>query len=401
MCTIFENSSRMQVRKHVFTNTQRRKFSRMTRPILGDTPSSREQVCSGKGIIGPTLGVIQTGSATQRNQNARTFGERYIECTLIIEEKWQEHQLCRCITICSPFPALFLGLGSPNRVPRSMLLHFLWKLREREFIHCGFRSCISYDDKGPPVIVIANCTTETTGATTLYVNDLDIFVDFQFLKESPAERSLEHCARRVVFRLRGVQVSQHISSWMWDNIECKKTDNYIRLVVHGVQSADHQTRLLGDWKQTRAAGDHELEVETDWPERRQRLTEGLTGRSSSSTDVSPVCVEIPLLAIGRDGIWLADSLGDVKIADHKVSQWRSRDYNNTNMQWFCKILQLNGLEVIQAKPHQLKRRWEVFETSQEENLRANCTNSFSGISKSLREAESDSWRIHSAQIRNT
>ena len=72
-----------------------------------------------------------------------------------------------------------------------------------------------------------------------------------------------------------------------------KTDNYIRLVVHGVQSADHQTRLLGDWKQTRAAGDHELEVETDWPERRQRLTEGLTGRSSSSTDVSPVCVKIP------------------------------------------------------------------------------------------------------------
>ena len=44
------------------------------------------------------------------------------------------------------------------------------------------------------------------------------------------------------------------------------------------------------------------------------------------------------------------------------------------MQWFCKILQLNGLEVIQAKPHQLKRRWEVFETSQEEILRANCTN---------------------------
>ena len=192
-------------------------------PFLGETPSSREQVCSGKGNIGPTLGVIQTGSATQRNQNARTFGERYIECTLIIEEKWQEHQLCRCITICSPFPALFLGLDSPNRVPRAMLLHFFWKLREREreLIHCGFRSCISYDDKGPPVIVIANCTTETTGETTLYVNDLNMFVDFQFLKESPAERSLEHCARRVVFRLRGVQVSHHISSWMWDNIECK------------------------------------------------------------------------------------------------------------------------------------------------------------------------------------
>ena len=35
MCTIFENSSRMQVRKQVFTNTQLRKFSRMARPNSG------------------------------------------------------------------------------------------------------------------------------------------------------------------------------------------------------------------------------------------------------------------------------------------------------------------------------------------------------------------------------
>ena len=136
-----------------------------------------------------------------------------------MKKKWQEHQLCRCIIICSPFPALFLGLDSPNRVPRAMLLHFLWKLRERELIHCGFRSCISYDDKGPPVIVIANCTTQSTGETTLYVNDLNMFVDF--LKNHPQSARWEHCARRVVFRLRGVQVSHHISSRMWGNIECK------------------------------------------------------------------------------------------------------------------------------------------------------------------------------------
>ena len=43
------------------------------------------------------------------------------------------------------------------------------------------------------------------------------------------------------------------------NIECK-TDNHIPLVVPGVQAMDHQTRALGDWKQTRAVGEYELKM---------------------------------------------------------------------------------------------------------------------------------------------
>ena len=45
---------------------------------------------------------------------------------------------------------------------------------------------------------------------------------FSSRKNHPQSARWEHCARRVVFRLRGVQVSHHISSWMWDNIEWKK-----------------------------------------------------------------------------------------------------------------------------------------------------------------------------------
>ena len=51
----------------------------------------------------------------------------------------------------------------------------------------------------------------------------------------------------------------------WENIECK-TDNHIPLGVPGVQATDHQTHALGDGKQTRTVGDHELQVGTELPE---------------------------------------------------------------------------------------------------------------------------------------
>ena len=77
----------------------------------------------------------------------------------------------------------------------------------------------------------------------------------------------------------------------WENIECN-TDNHVPLVVLGVQAADHQTRPVGDWRETRAVGDHKPDVETDLPDWLP-CTEGLTGSSSSSTVVSPGDVEIP------------------------------------------------------------------------------------------------------------
>ena len=58
----------------------------------------------------------------------------------------------------------------------------------------------------------------------------------------------------------------------WENIECK-TDNHVPLFVPSVQATDHQTRALGDRKQTQAVGDHELKVETGLPEWLQPFTE--------------------------------------------------------------------------------------------------------------------------------
>ena len=55
-----------------------------------------------------------------------------------------------------------------------------------------------------------------------------------------------------------------ISRREWKKIECK-TDNHIPLVVPAVQATDHQTRALGEQRETRAVGDHELKVDTDLP----------------------------------------------------------------------------------------------------------------------------------------
>ena len=71
--------------------------------------------------------------------------------------------------------------------------------------------------------------------------------------------------------------------------ECK-TDNHIPLVAPGVKASEHQIKALDDRKQTRAVGDHWLRADAELPEWLQPLTEGLTRRSSSSTDVSPADV---------------------------------------------------------------------------------------------------------------
>ena len=79
---------------------------------------------------------------------------------------------------------------------------------------------------------------------------------------------------------------------MGENPNAKRTTTFPWL-SQGVQATDHQTCAPGDQKQTRAAGNHELKVETDLPERPQTFAEGLRRRSSSSTDVSRAGVEIP------------------------------------------------------------------------------------------------------------
>ena len=61
--------------------------------------------------LGPTLGVLQTGSQNQQNPNAPTFEVGSIEWTLSMEEV-QVH-------------ILRIEMCSSTQVPRAMFLHLL------------------------------------------------------------------------------------------------------------------------------------------------------------------------------------------------------------------------------------------------------------------------------------
>ena len=138
----------------------------------------------------------------------------------------------------------------------------------------------------------ANGTTHTTEEATVYVHDLDMFVEFRLLIESPAVLSL------------GTLCEENGHSYEWHpgqpsfiikncgTANVKQTTTFT-LVVPVMQTTDHQTQALGGQKHTRAVGDHKLHVLTDLPEWLQPFTEGLTRGSSSSTDVSPDDVDIP------------------------------------------------------------------------------------------------------------
>ena len=87
----------------------------------------------------------------------------------------------------------------------------------------------------------------------------------------------------MVIRLTGIQVSHRKSSRTGET-SVVTIDNRIPLVVPGAQETEH------DRKPAQSVGDHERRVETRLQEWLQPFTEGLTRRSSSSTDVSPADV---------------------------------------------------------------------------------------------------------------
>ena len=71
---------------HVPSNDKRQMH---IRKILSDDKtqySSYEHIRAQRKKVGPTLGVIQTGSQNQRHPNSPTFEERSFECTLSMEE---------------------------------------------------------------------------------------------------------------------------------------------------------------------------------------------------------------------------------------------------------------------------------------------------------------------------
>ena len=135
--------------------------------------------------------------------------------------------------------------------------------------------------KDPSVIMTANGTTHTTEEATVHVYDLDVFVQFQWLKESLAELSVwKDCARRAVFRMNGIQVSHHISSTVGETSNVKTTTSSSWLSQVCKQPNTRPTL----WTTTST---HQRRVDTDLTEWPQPFTDGLTQGSSSSTDVSP------------------------------------------------------------------------------------------------------------------
>ena len=108
----------------------------------------------------------------------------------------------------------------------------------------------------------ANGTSHATEEATVYVCDLDMFVQVQALKESLAVLWLgKLCeANGYSFEWHPGQPFHLIKNGR--NIECK-TDNHIPLVVPGVQATDHQTKALGHRKRTPAVGDHERSLDTE------------------------------------------------------------------------------------------------------------------------------------------
>ena len=98
--------------------------------------------------------------------------------------------------------------------------------------------------KGPSVSMIARVTTHTTEEATVYVCDLDLFVQIQLLTESPAELSLGNLCEESGYSKGWHSRSAMISHREWENIE-SETDKHITLVFLGVQQTEHQPKISG------------------------------------------------------------------------------------------------------------------------------------------------------------
>ena len=269
----------LTLRRMMSARCNYRMYSRTTRP---NSEYVANRYVLKKEKLEPTIGVIEKGSKKQRNPSAPTFWERSIECTLRMVEKakksaWTLQKNVYTIPgsysenrqwLFKPSPATNVS-SLPVRTSKereslwwSQELHFVWWVKvvwlqksnkrfENQRIHqLLWLQMVRHDRR-------SNC----------------MCLWFGHVWWSP-----------IIERITPSRVGENIES----GNSC-----HIFLVVPGVQSNRRIANpALGDQKQTRAVGDHELQVETVIPEWLQPPTEGLTGRSSSSTDDSPADVEI-------------------------------------------------------------------------------------------------------------
>ena len=149
----------MQIRRHCAhkhtykladekRNAKTKRVSRMAGPNSEwDSVFSRTGMFLEKEKLGPTLGVMQTGSKNQRNQYAPNFEERSIEWTLSMEETARKaarifhKNVYRPQGSYSEIRHRFFELGPASNASSPPM-----RLRRREFIPCSLGSFTSCDE---------------------------------------------------------------------------------------------------------------------------------------------------------------------------------------------------------------------------------------------------------------
>ena len=145
---------------------------------------------------------------------------------LCAEKKWQGNQLGHCTRTCSKVQVLISRVLQTASREQCFFTSYENFERERKFIvnsgaslHVLSKSNLTLEEpdttgisKDPSVIMTANGTTHTTEEATEYVSDLDMFVQVQFLKDSPTVLSLGNCERETFTEWRPGQPSYLIKN---------------------------------------------------------------------------------------------------------------------------------------------------------------------------------------------
>ena len=221
-------------------------FSRIIRPntewdfIISWTTFS-------KGKMGPTLGVIQTGTRTQRNPNSPTFAERSVERNLNMEEKarkpaWISHKhVCKDSTSYSENRHWFFKPSPASNVSSPSFTNAKWKEligdsaasldlapEEKETIQKWKlqMELLKRLNKEPHMRVIRTCLFK-----------------FNHWKNHPRYCRLVNCAKKLLLVWMTSRPAI-ISYQAWKNVKCK-TNNHVPLVVPGVQATEKTDQSSG------------------------------------------------------------------------------------------------------------------------------------------------------------
>ena len=156
------------------------------------------------------------------------------------------------------------------------------------------------------------------------VCDLEMFVEVQLFKKITRGTLAKRIVRRERFLVCLATKSAIVSHQEWEKTTVKLTTTF-----PWVSRMQPITRpnLWATRSRHKRWATTSGRVETDLPEWLQPFTEGLTGGSSSSTDVSPADVEIPPQAIAPPAHLPAKSTSNRASGKHRLSTHFPKDPN--------------------------------------------------------------------------